>query len=144
MIGIFASRPFVTFFAVIDDRAEYANPERYPHALKTIVVDSFDDAFEGITCDENSYIIIVTRGHKGDLQVLRGALKQKRAYLGMIGSRKKNRILFDKLLEEGVAQEQLDKVYAPIGEAIYAETPEEIGVSIAAEIIRVRSGHGTR
>lgn len=130
--------------AVIDDRAEYANPQRYPHAVRTIVVDSFDDAFDDIICDENSYIIIVTRGHKGDLQVLRGALNQKCAYLGMIGSRNKNKILYDTLKGEGVTQQQLDKVYTPIGEDIFAETPEEIGVSIAAEIIRVRSGHGTR
>ena len=129
---------------VIDDRAEYANPERFPSALRTIVVDSFDSDFEGIECDENSYIVIVTRGHKGDLGVLRWALKQERAYLGMIGSRKKDAILYDILKGEGVTQEELDKVYAPIGEAIYAETPEEIGVSIAAEMIRGRSGHGTR
>ncbi|MBQ2063870.1 MAG: XdhC family protein, partial [Firmicutes bacterium] len=75
---------------------------------------------------------------------LRGALQQKCAYLGMIGSRHKDQILYDILLQEGVTQAQIDKVYAPIGEAIFAETPEEIGVSIAAELIRVRSGHGTR
>lgn len=129
---------------IIDDREEYANPERFPNALRTIVVDTYNHAFDEIECDENSYIVIVTRGHRGDLEALRQALKQTCAYLGMIGSRNKNRTLFDILLKEGVTQEQLDKVYAPIGENIYAETPEEIGVSIAAEIIRVRSGHGTR
>lgn len=129
---------------VIDDRKEYANAERFPHALRTIVVDSFAQAFDDIECDENSYLVIVTRGHMGDLDVLREALKQKRAYLGMIGSRHKDKILYDKLKEEGVTQDQIDKVYAPIGEDIFAETPEEIGVSIAAEMIKVRSGHGTR
>ncbi len=129
---------------VIDDREEYANPERFPYAVKTLAVESFAEAFEQITFDEHSYIVIVTRGHKGDLEVLREALKQKRAYLGMIGSRKKNHLLFDILTEEGVSREQLEKVYAPIGEHIYAETPEEIGVSIAAEMIKVRAGHGER
>ena len=129
---------------VIDDREEYANPERFPEAQRTIVVEDYSHAFDEIECDEDSYLIIVTRGHKGDLDVLRGALQQKCAYLGMIGSRHKDQILYDILLREGVTQAQIDKVYAPIGEAIFAETPEEIGVSIAAELIRVRSGHGTR
>lgn len=129
---------------VIDDRAEYANDERFPKAVKTIVVDTFKNAFDQITCDENSYIVIVTRGHAGDLDVLREALKQNRAYVGMIGSRKKIQTLYDILKSEGVTQEELDKVYSPIGENIYAETPEEIGVSIAAELIKVRAGHGTR
>lgn len=62
----------------------------------------------------------------------------------MIGSRNKNKLLYEKLKEEGVTGEQLDRIYAPIGENIYAETPEEIGISIAAEMIRVRTGHGTR
>ena len=129
---------------VIDDRKEYADPGRFPDAVRTIVVDSFKNAFDDIKCNENSYIVIITRGHMGDLDVLREALRQKCAYIGMIGSRHKDQVLFDKLKAEGVTQEQIDKVYAPIGEDIFAETPEEIGVSIAAEMIRVRSGHGTR
>ena len=90
---------------------------------------------------------VIFRKHLKNLtkaDVLRGALQQKCAYLGMIGSRHKDQILYDILRQEGVTQAQIDKVYAPIGEAIFAETPEEIGVSIAAELIRVRSGHGTR
>ncbi len=70
---------------IIDDREEYANAERYPHAERTIVCDSFDNGFDEIETDEDSFIIIVTRGHKGDLQVLRQALKRPYAYLGMIG-----------------------------------------------------------
>ena len=124
---------------VIDDREEYANPQRYPHADKTIAIDSFDNAFEQIETDEDSYIIIVTRGHRGDMQVLREALKQKYAYLGMIGSRRKNKLLYDRLLEEGVEQSALDTVHAPIGLKIGSETPEEIAISIVAEIIQVRS-----
>ena len=125
---------------VIDDREEYANAERYPHSEATVVVDSFDNAFDDIDTDEDSYIIIVTRGHRGDLQVLRQALTKPHAYLGMIGSRRKNRILYDALLEEGFKEEDFREIYSPIGLDIGSETPEEIAISIVAEIIRVRSG----
>ena len=124
---------------VIDDREEYANPERYPYADRTIAVDNFDNAFDNIETDDDSYIIIVTRGHRGDLQVLREALKRDFAYLGMIGSRRKNELLFDTLRKEGVPESKLAEVHAPIGLKIGSETPEEIAVSIVAEIIQVRS-----
>lgn len=124
---------------VIDDREEYANPERYPHADRTIAVENFDNVFDDIETDDDSYIIIVTRGHRGDLQVLREALKRDFAYLGMIGSRRKNELLFDTLRREGVPESKLAEVHAPIGLKIGSETPEEIAVSIVAEIIQVRS-----
>lgn len=124
---------------VIDDREEYANGERYPGAAETIAVSDFDHAFDNIETDEDSYIIIVTRGHRGDLQVLREALKRPFAYLGMIGSRRKNSLLYEQLLKEGVTQEQIDEIHSPIGLDIGAETPEEIAVSIVAEIIQERS-----
>ena len=124
---------------VIDDREEYANPQRYPKAARTITVDDFDNAFDDITTDEDSYIIIVTRGHRGDLQVLRQALKRPFAYLGMIGSRRKNALLYDVLREEGVTDEQIAQVHSPIGLSIGSETPEEIAISIVAEIIQVRA-----
>ena len=125
---------------VIDDRADYANEERFP-ASRTIVCDSFDHCFEEIEPDEDSFLIIVTRGHRGDLQVLRQALRKPHAYLGMIGSRHKNSLLFEQLLSEGFTQEELDKVYTPIGLEIKSETPEEISISIAAEMIMVRAEH---
>ena len=124
---------------IIDDREEYANAERYPHAERTIAVDDFDHAFDEIETDEDSYIIIVTRGHRGDLQVLRQALARPYAYLGMIGSRRKNSLLYDTLREEGVTEEQLSTVHAPIGLSIGSETPEEIAISIVAEIIQERA-----
>lgn len=124
---------------IIDDREEYSNGERYPHAERTIVVDSFDNAFDDIETDDDSYIIIVTRGHRGDLQVLRQALRRPYAYLGMIGSRRKNNLLYDTLREEGVTEQQLSTVHAPIGLSIGSETPEEIAVSIVAEIIQERA-----
>lgn len=124
---------------VIDDREEYANPERYPYAERTLAVDNFDNAFDDIETDEDSYIIIVTRGHRGDLQVLRQALKAPHAYLGMIGSRRKNRLLYDTLLEEGFKEEDFAEIHSPIGLSIGSETPEEIAISIVAEIIQVRA-----
>ena len=126
---------------IIDDRAEYANDERFPDSVRTIVCDTFDHSFEEIDAelDEDSFLIIVSRGHRGDLQVLRQALRKPHKYLGMIGSRHKNSILFEQLLKEGFTQEELDAVYTPIGLEIKSETPEEIGVSIAAEMILVRA-----
>ena len=125
---------------IIDDRAEYANRERSPEAAEIIVCSDFDHCFDEIEPDENSYIIIVTRGHKGDLTVLRQALQKPYAYLGMIGSRRKNGLLFDQLRSEGASEETLSQIHAPIGLEIGSETPEEIGVSIAAEMIQVRAG----
>jgi xanthine dehydrogenase accessory factor len=127
---------------VVDDRDEYANRERFPQAQQVLVVPSFTRAFEEIETDENSYIVIVTRGHLGDLDVLRQAISLPHAYLGMIGSKNKTALLYEILRKEGVDDGTLEKVYAPIGERIFAETPEEIAVSIAGEMIRVRAGHG--
>ena len=125
---------------IIDDRAEYACAERFPQS-RVIVCENFDHCFEEIEPDEDSFLIIVTRGPRGDLQVLRQALRKPHAYLGMIGSRHKNNLLFEKLLEEGFTQEELDSVYTPIGLSIKSETPEEISISIAAEMIMVRADH---
>lgn len=125
---------------IIDDRADYANTERFP-ASRTIVCEDFDHCFDEIEPDEDSFLVIVTRGHRGDLAVLRQALRKPHAYLGMIGSRRKNRLLQEQLLSEGFTQEELDAVYAPIGLEIKSETPEEISISIAAEMIRIRAEH---
>ena len=123
---------------IIDDRADYANEERFPES-RTIVCEDFDHCFDEIEPDEDSFLIIVTRGHRGDLAVLRQALRKPHAYLGMIGSRHKNSILRETLLKEGFTLEELDSVYAPIGLDIKSETPEEISISIAAEMIMVRA-----
>ena len=129
---------------IIDDREEYSNPERYPKAERTIVCDDFDHCFDELETDDDSYIVIVTRGHRGDLKVLRQALQKANAYIGMIGSKRKNRLLYDELLKEGFTQEQLDYVHAPIGIEIKSETPEEIGISIVAEMIQVRAEKAER
>ncbi|MBR2511990.1 MAG: XdhC family protein [Firmicutes bacterium] len=137
---------FVDFkTVVIDDRAEYANRERFPDAEDVIVLDSFEDSFKDIETDENSYIVIVTRGHMGDYDVLKQAIKKKRAYLGMIGSRKKDETLYQMLRDEyGVTDEEIYNIHAPIGLEIHSETPEEIAISIVGEMINARAGFDDR
>jgi xanthine dehydrogenase accessory factor len=129
---------------VIDDRPEFVNRERFPEAGAVVAAGSFEDAWRGLEPDENSYVVIVTRGHNGDYDVLKQALNRKVAYIGMMGSRKKVAEIFRVLREEGFRQEDLDRVYTPIGTNIFAETPEEIAISIAGEMIMVRAGHGER
>ena len=129
---------------VIDDRPDFANRERFPEADEVVVIDSFKDAYQGMETDENSYIVIVTRGHAGDYDVLKQTLTRTTAYIGMIGSRHKVAELYRMLKEDGFGQEDLDRVYSPIGTSIFAETPEEIAISITGEMIKVRAGHGER
>ena len=129
---------------VIDDRPDFSNRERFPDANEVVVIDSFLDAYQGMETDENSYIIIVTRGHSADYDVLKQTLVRTTAYIGMIGSRNKVGEVYRMLREDGFKQEDLDRVYSPIGTSIFAETPEEIAISIAGEMIKVRAGHGER
>ncbi|WKY47141.1 XdhC/CoxI family protein [Eubacteriaceae bacterium ES3] len=126
---------------VIDDRKEFVNRQRFPKAGDVKLVKDFSSAFDGLDCDENTYLVIVTRGHSWDYEVLKRALQEKVAYIGMIGSKRKNKTIFDRLREEGVTEDMLKQVHAPIGLSIGAETPEEIAVSIAAEIIQVKAAN---
>jgi len=125
---------------VIDDRPEFANSERFPFADKIDVFNSFDDNIDFLNIDKNTYIVIVTRGHINDEKVLALALKTSAGYIGMIGSRKKRDVIYRNLIAKGFADKDLERVFAPIGINIGADTPEEIAVSIVAEIIKVRSG----
>lgn len=122
---------------VIDDRQEYANPERFPEADETIA-DDFPRVFSRIAVNSFTYVVIVTRGHAYDQTVLEWALTTNAYYIGMIGSRKKIRKLYDNLKAQGTSEEAFGRVHAPIGLDIKAETPEEIAVSIIAEIIKIR------
>jgi xanthine dehydrogenase accessory factor len=122
---------------VIDDREMFANRQRFPEADE-VIVSEFERCFERFNIDESSYIVIVTRGHLYDGIVLEQALKSKARYIGMIGSRKKIRTLYQSLTEKGITKESLGRVHAPIGIEINSETPEEIAVSIVAELIKVR------
>jgi xanthine dehydrogenase accessory factor len=123
--------------AVIDDRAEYANAERFPEA-EMVLADDFTKAFSKLKIDKTSYIVIVTRGHQNDELVLEWAISTPAKYIGMIGSKSKVKTTYSHLLTKGVSKETLDSVHSPIGLAIDAQTPEEIAVSILAEIIKVR------
>ena len=123
--------------AIIDDRAEFANPQKFPEA-ELILTEEFSTAFSKIKINKSSYIVIVTRNHQYDELVLELALKTEAKYIGMIGSQAKNKAIFSHLLAKGIPQESLNRVHAPIGLEIYAQTPEEIAVSIMAEIVKVK------
>jgi xanthine dehydrogenase accessory factor len=122
---------------VIDDREMFANRERFPEADE-VIVSEFEKSFDHLNIDESSYIVIVTRGHLYDGFVLEQAIKTNARYTGMIGSKKKIQTLYQNLIRKGISKETLNRVYAPIGLDINSETPEEIAVSIVAELIKVR------
>jgi len=122
---------------VIDDREMFANRERFPE-VDDVIVSEFEKCFDPLNINDSSYIVIVTRGHLYDGFVLEQAVKTSARYIGMIGSKKKIKILFQNLMEKGISKKTLDRVCAPIGIDINSETPEEIAVSIVAELIKVR------
>lgn len=126
---------------VLDDRADYANAARFPEADEVIVLRDNETAFSQFSPDPESYIVIVTRGHLHDHTILRQALRVPAVYTGMIGSKRKREEIYRALEEEGVARAELEKVYSPIGLPIGAESPEEIAVSIVAELVQVRARH---
>lgn len=122
---------------VLDDRKEFANRERFPNS-QIIVLDSFEE-LPVLSVDENSYLVIVTRGHLNDGRMLEYALNTQAGYIGMIGSRTKRDTLYKNLMDKGYTKEALVAVHSPIGLMIGAETPAEIAVSIVAELIQERA-----
>jgi len=124
---------------VIDDREEFPTKARFPEADE-LIVRSFDAGLDALPLGPNPYIVIITRGHLHDHQILRQVIRQPLGYLGMIGSRRKTEIIFEALRREGFSEEEIKTIHAPIGLAINAQTPEEIAVSIIAELIQVRGG----
>ena len=122
---------------VVDDRPLYANDDRFPEAER-ILADSFENTFPRIEPDQNTYLIIVTRGHQDDESVLRWGVNTDAHYIGMIGSKKKIRTVVRKLESEGISGERLGRVHMPIGLDIGAIAPEEIAVAIVAEMIHYR------
>jgi xanthine dehydrogenase accessory factor len=122
---------------VIDDRESYANPDRFPHAAE-IIAEDFDKAMSRIAPSESAYIVIVTRGHRDDMRVLRWAVQTPARYIGMIGSKRKTITIFRELVAEGLPEHLFERVHAPVGLDIGAITPEEIAVAITAELIAVR------
>ncbi len=124
---------------VIDDREEFANRERFPEAER-VIVDDFAQVFDQLSFHGNEYVVILTRGHKHDALVLEQVMKRPSRYVGMIGSKRKTRMVMDYMRQQGFDDKTLESVYAPIGIAINSETPQEIAISIAAELIKVRRG----
>src|SRR5205085_6172950 len=122
---------------VVDDRDAYANRDRFPHANE-VMAEDFDQAMARLTPNESSYIVIVTRGHRDDMRVLRWAVQTRARYVGMIGSKRKVIEIFKALKGEGIPAHLFDRVHAPIGLDIGAVTPEEIAVAITAELIALR------
>ena len=124
---------------MIDDRAEFAGPARFPDADR-IIVDKPGRALRSLTAGRDTYIVIVTRGHRDDADALRACVRSEAAYIGMIGSRSKVSLVREKFLGEGWASPvEFDRVHTPIGLPIGSRTVEEIAVSIAAELVQVRS-----
>ncbi len=124
---------------VYDDRAEFADPALFPLAEATLQGD-FLHLSDSLRVTADDYVVVVTRGHQADFEVLTQVLRSGAKYLGCIGSRKKLALCRERLLKAGFTAEEIDCVHAPIGLEIGAETPEEIAVSIAAELIAVRAG----
>jgi xanthine dehydrogenase accessory factor len=122
---------------VVDDRETYANRERFPEA-REIHAEDFDQTMARLAPNESAYIVIVTRGHRDDMRVLRWAVQTPARYIGMIGSKRKVIAIYRELEKEGMPPELFDRVHAPVGLDIGAVTPEEIAVAITAELIALR------
>ena len=127
--------------AIIDDREDYANAERFPYEANVICGD-FGEELERFPITANTYIVLVSRGHKVDELALRAVAERGAGYVGMIGSKRRTRTVIQHLAEEGLEPDALNRVFTPIGLDIGAETPEEIAVSVLGEIILVRRGGG--
>ncbi len=124
-------------FTVCDDRAEFANKNRFPDA-SNIIVEGYESIFDKIDINKNSYIVIVTQGHKSDEIVLERAVKTNAKYIGMIGSKRKTLTILKNLQKKGISTMTLKRIYSPIGISIGAFTPEEIALSIVSELIKIR------
>jgi xanthine dehydrogenase accessory factor len=121
---------------VVDDRETFANKERFPMADE--VYTTYEEAFEKLKPSASSYLVIVTRGHRDDMRVLQWAAQTDARYIGMIGSKRKVLSVYEALEREGISIEKLARVHAPVGLEIGALTPEEIAISITAELIAIR------
>src|SRR5919202_1247117 len=124
---------------IVDDREKFANRDRFPTATE-IVVDDIPSWLERANLPQHAYAVIVTRGHTNDLEALRALAPRELRYLGLIGSRAKVARIYDALVDDQMPQELLKRVHAPIGLDIGAVTPQEIAVSILAELIAVKHG----
>jgi len=123
--------------SVVDNREAYANKERFPEAFE-VHAEEYEEVFPRLAVNESTYIVIVTRGHRDDMRVLRWAVGTQARYIAMIGSRRKTVGVVKELEKEGIARAAFERVFAPMGLEIGAISPEEIAVSVCAEMIAVR------
>ena len=127
---------------IVDDRPEFSNKERFPQAAKTIVGD-FENGLDNVPVNFNTFILVATRGHRYDDAATRSAIKTEARYIGLLGSKRKNLMIFRDLLKNGISPDRIREINAPVGLNIGALTPEELAVSIMAEIIKcIRGGDG--
>ena len=124
---------------IVDDRPEFSNPERFPYAEQTVVT-NYERWSEDLSINVNTFVVVATRGHRFDDMALESALKTRARYIGLMGSRRKNLMIYRRLLEQGVPLERLKEVHAPIGLDIGGLQPEELAVSIMSELIMTRRG----
>jgi xanthine dehydrogenase accessory factor len=129
--------------SIVDDRVKYANRERFPD-VRELYVGPWHEVFMTIPVNRDSYLLIATRGHQQDLACLRYALGTDAKYIGLLGSTRKIRLMFEALESEGADPKQFERVYAPVGIEIGSETPEEIALSVAAELVAVRKNLDVR
>jgi xanthine dehydrogenase accessory factor len=127
---------------VLDDRTDYANRQRFAEPVEISVIDSFKK-LPALAIDGNCYLVIVSRGHLYDKDILEQVLRSNAAYIGMIGSRSKRDLVFEEIISHGFKREELERVHAPIGTNIGAETPEELAVSIVGVLIKERADKNT-
>lgn len=141
--AIYTMAKFVGFKVIIvDDRPQFANEERFPDADE-IVIDDFDKGLRGLNLTPNCYVIVATRGHKLDDVALAEAARSNAGYVGLLGSRRKAVMIFRDLLRQGISEERMRQIHAPVGLDLGGRTPDEIAVSIVAEIVAIKHGrHG--
>ena len=124
---------------VVDDRPEFANPERFPDAEATIAKD-YPEGLRDVPINTNTFIVVGTRGHREDDRALEAAARSPAGYVGLMGSKRKVILIYEELVKRGVPVERLRQIHSPIGLDIHARTPEEIAVSIVAELVKFRLG----
>ncbi len=128
---------------IIDDREEFASPANIP-GIGEVIINDFTDPLHGVVIGRDTNVVIATRGHTHDLDALKAVLRTPAGYIGLVGSRRKKAILFGTLLEMGFPREEIERVIIPVGLPIGSVTPEEIAISIMAQIIENRRRHETR
>ncbi|MBT3225045.1 MAG: XdhC family protein [Deltaproteobacteria bacterium] len=121
---------------VIDDRPDFANPSRFKNC--TVIANDFIETLQNIKIDKSTYVVLITRGHEHDTDCLAQVLPRETAYVGLIGSRRRIRLVLERLSRQGVSNERLQDVFSPIGLPIGSETPAEIALAIAAELVSIR------